>query len=725
GNQRIRKVDTNGIITTVAGNGTSGYSGDGGTATNANIANPYSVAVDSFGNLMIADSANQRIRKVDTNDIITTIAGNGTNGYSGDGGAATNASLDSPQSVVVDAFNNVILADTLNQRVRLVYAQGIISKLAGIGTAGFSGDGGAATNASLSRPTGVAVDQLDNLFIADSSNHRIREVSLATGSPMLTISDVNSGNLGNYTVVIGNPFQTITSSVAVLQLGSRIFVNGQLAAGTVVSGVSAQVTMMGIFTNGFLFYTLDGTTPSFSSPLYSGPITLTNTATVQALNLSADFSQSVFATLVTVQIVPDFALTTSVVGGGTIGASPAGGPYPSNSVVVLTAAASANWAFDHWTGDVSGTQNPLTLTMNGPLSIQAVFVPTAYPLTVSTPGGGSVYVNGQTISPGTYYPMGSLVTVTASTDSGWSFLGWQGDATGTNNPLSVTMNQTDNVEALFGTLVGTQAVGGGSILLGQSNPVPYGTVVTLSAVPNSGNYFVTWSGAASGTISPTTITVTSATPTADALFTALPPGKCSLSAVVNGSGTVNISPQQSYYNPGDIVTLSASTSTPGFAFYGWSQGASGVSNPLTVIITTNTVVQANFVGLPSATISPQNPLVLAGSNVVLTANTTGLPPFSYQWEDSHGIITGATNASFTISNAQATNSDNYSVIVSNPLGSVTSVVATVTVVFPPSISVSPQPETVPAGSAASFSVIASGTGPLDYQWWNSAGSLPG
>src|SRR5581483_11866223 len=178
-NHCIRKVDANSIITTIAGNGTGGYSGDGFPATNANLNSPHGVALDGAGNLFIADYGNQRIRKVDTNGIITTIAGNGTNGYSGDGGAATNASLDSPQSVVVDAFNNVILADTLNQRVRLVNAQGIISTLAGIGTAGFSGDGGAATNASLSRPTGVAVDQLDNLFIADSSNHRIREVSLA------------------------------------------------------------------------------------------------------------------------------------------------------------------------------------------------------------------------------------------------------------------------------------------------------------------------------------------------------------------------------------------------------------------------------------------------------------------------------------------------------------------------------------------------------------------
>ena len=159
-------------------------------------------------------------------------------------------------------------------------------------------------------------------------------------------------------------------------------------------------------------------------------------------------------------------------------------------------------------------------------------------------------VNGQVIAPATFYPIGSVVTLSATASNGWSFLGWQGDATGTNNPLSLTMNQTNNVQAIFGTVVDTNAAGGGSIVLSQPNPIPYGTTLTASAVPDAGNYFVTWSGAASGTNAPTKIAVTSTNPTINALFSTLPGGKYSLAVVVMGNGSVAISPQTELLQPG-------------------------------------------------------------------------------------------------------------------------------------------------------------------------------
>jgi sugar lactone lactonase YvrE len=176
GNNRIRKVDTNGIITTVAGNGVVGYSGDGGTATSASLANPCCVAVDNSGNLFIADCGNNRIRKVNPNGIITTVAGNGMAGYSGDGGAANNASLYSPVDVTVDATGNLFIADCGTNRIRKVDANGIITTVAGNGIAGYSGDGGAATGATLDSPDALAVDAFNNLFIADTQNNRIRKV---------------------------------------------------------------------------------------------------------------------------------------------------------------------------------------------------------------------------------------------------------------------------------------------------------------------------------------------------------------------------------------------------------------------------------------------------------------------------------------------------------------------------------------------------------------------
>jgi sugar lactone lactonase YvrE len=176
-NNRIRKVDTGGIITTVAGNGTFGFSGDGGPASNAGLEGPEGVAVDGAGNLFIADTSSQRIRKVDhATQNITTVAGNGTNAFSGDGGPATSASLFNPFAVAVDRAGNLLIGDFGNQRVRKVDSSGVITTMAGNGTASFSGDGGSGASAGVHSPAGLAIDPIGNFFIADSGNNRIRRV---------------------------------------------------------------------------------------------------------------------------------------------------------------------------------------------------------------------------------------------------------------------------------------------------------------------------------------------------------------------------------------------------------------------------------------------------------------------------------------------------------------------------------------------------------------------
>jgi hypothetical protein len=219
--------------------------------------------------------------------------------------------------------------------------------------------------------------------------------------------------------------------------------------------------------------------------------------------------------------------------------------------------------------------------------------------------------------------------------------------------------------------------------------------------------------------------VTNANPTINALFSTLPDGKYSLAVVVVGNGSVAISPQQSYYNPGDSVTLSASTTNAGASFYGWTGDALGTNTPIVVVMNTNKIVQANFAALPTVSISPLNLVVLLGSNAVLTASASGLPPLTFQWQNSLGPIAGATNAIFPIYDAQPTNADNYSVVVSNPFGSVTSAVATVTVVFPPSITSQSLGETVAAGTPVTLSVTNTGTAPLFYQWVDSLGPIAG
>jgi len=169
-------IQMSGIISTIAGNGNDGYSGDGGMATSAQLSYPTEVAFDSNGNMYIADTWNGRIRKVGPAGDIKTIAGNGNKGYSGDGGVATSASLNYPEGVTIDSCGNMYIADCENQRIRKVNTSGIISTVAGNGIRGYSGDGGVATSASFDYPRGVAFDTSGNMYIADSSNNRIRKV---------------------------------------------------------------------------------------------------------------------------------------------------------------------------------------------------------------------------------------------------------------------------------------------------------------------------------------------------------------------------------------------------------------------------------------------------------------------------------------------------------------------------------------------------------------------
>ncbi|MFQ5672146.1 MAG: hypothetical protein ACE5G9_03550 [Nitrospinales bacterium] len=175
-NHRIRKVDTSGIITTVAGNGTPGFSGDGGPAIQASLNLPAGVAVDDRGRIFIADRSNDRIRMVDEKGIIHTYAGTGIAEYGGDGGPATKAHLRKPFGLALDKKQNLYIADRGNNRIRKVDASGIITSVAGDGSFFFIGDNGPAYRASLAGPTGVVVDEAGNIYVADRNNNRIRMI---------------------------------------------------------------------------------------------------------------------------------------------------------------------------------------------------------------------------------------------------------------------------------------------------------------------------------------------------------------------------------------------------------------------------------------------------------------------------------------------------------------------------------------------------------------------
>jgi hypothetical protein len=189
-NNRIRMINTSGIISTFAGNGTGGYSGDGGQATAAEINEPLCITRDLSGNIYFGDFSNSRVRVINTSGIINTVAGNGIGGYSGDGGQATAAEISQPSGLGVDASGDLFIAEQGNDRVRVVMPSGIINTFAGIGVFGFSGDGGQATAAEISSPSGIAVDASGNVIFVDRSNERLRKVgSLVTNVP--NISAVN------------------------------------------------------------------------------------------------------------------------------------------------------------------------------------------------------------------------------------------------------------------------------------------------------------------------------------------------------------------------------------------------------------------------------------------------------------------------------------------------------------------------------------------------------
>ncbi len=193
----VRKVAANGVITTIAGTGVSGGTGDGGPATSALLDGPTDLAFDSSGNLYVACQWNASVRKIDTGGTITRFAGNGNGGFAGDGGQATSAQVDRPNGVAVDSSGNVFIADRFNNRVRKVATNGVITTVAGTGTAGYSGDGGAATSAKLNEPSRVAVGPDGTLYIADRGSDAVRAVNMQNGIIRTIAGTGTTGFAGN------------------------------------------------------------------------------------------------------------------------------------------------------------------------------------------------------------------------------------------------------------------------------------------------------------------------------------------------------------------------------------------------------------------------------------------------------------------------------------------------------------------------------------------------
>ena len=356
-NQRIRKVSTNGIITTVAGNGTQGFSGDGGPATSATFYFPTDIRVDAAGNLFILDEFNDRVRKVSTGGIITTVAGNGSNVFcgttscTGDGGPAASAALNGAQAIALDGSGNLYIADSGNSRIRKVSTSGIIATVAGSGNAGFAGDGGPATSAFLLSPDGVAVDGSGNLFISDNGNERVRKVSAS--APLSTAPSIAPGGI----VPVG-------STVATIQPGEWVSVYGaNLASSTVTWNGDFPISLGGTSV------TINGKS-AYLSLVSPGQINLqapTDTATGSVPVVVTTAGGSATATVTMAQFAPSFFLLDAKHVAGIILRSNGSGAYgggsydiigpTGNSLGYATVAAKAGDSIELFAGGL-GPTNP-------------------------------------------------------------------------------------------------------------------------------------------------------------------------------------------------------------------------------------------------------------------------------------------------------------------------------------------------------------------------------
>jgi uncharacterized repeat protein (TIGR02543 family) len=309
-----------------------------------------------------------------------------------------------------------------------------------------------------------------------------------------------------------------------------------------------------------------------------------------SITVNMTSSESVTATFTQNQ----YSLTVGLAGDGVVDLDK-NGPYHYGDVVQLTAIPSAGWRFDHWTGDLAGSANPATLTIDGNKVVTANFAQNEYALTVNISGQGSVSLN----NTGPYH-YGDTIQVTAFPAIGWSFDSWSGALSGSANPASLVMTENRTLTATFTqdvyNLVTTTG-GDGSITLNNTGPYHYGDVVQLTASPTIGWSFATWSGDASGTTNPTTVTMTSN----KAVTAAFTQNVYTLSINVVGQGTVNLN-NSGPYHYGDHVQFTA-VPAPGCSFDRWTEDLSGSTNPAVLTIVGESNVTAHFI-IPTAYIDP-------------------------------------------------------------------------------------------------------------------------
>jgi len=357
------------------------------------------------------------------------------------------------------------------------------------------------------------------------------------------------------------------------------------------------------------------------------------------INITMDNNKTVIAIFTQDQ----YTLSINIIGSGHVTKSPDRPTYTYGEIVTLTAEADPGWIFSHWSGDLSGSENPKTINVTSDKIVNATFIQ-GYTLTVNIIGSGSVSKDPDQAG----YAPGTVVTLLATPAPGWSFSGWSGDLTSENNPATVIMDSNKIINATFTPNQYTltiNIVGGGSVSKNPDRPTyTYGEIVTLTATADPGWIFQGWSGDLSGSESPINITI-DGDKNVNATFIRL----YVLAVNIVGSGSVLKNPDQATYVEGSVVTLTATPAT-GWAFYGWSGSISSSENPITIVMDSDKIITATFtpiqctltiniIGSGSVSKNPEKPTYNYGETITLTA----IPASGWSFFRWSGDLTGTTN----------------------------------------------------------------------------------
>ncbi len=689
GNNRIRKVSA-GTITTFAGTGAAGFAGDTGTAATAQLNAPSGVAFDSSGNLYIADTANNRIRKV-SNGVITTIAGTGVAGFSGDGGSATSAQLRNPAGITIDSTGNLYIADSGNNRIRKVTG-GVISTVAGNGTAGFSGDNAAATSAELYAPGAVAVGANGALFIADTSNNALRRVS---GGTIATIAGagLSLGDNGPSTSASLNTPESValdaTGNIYIADTGDNrirlltaiplsIAGPSTLPQGT-LSAAYAPVTFTAAGGSGPYTWSATGLPKGLvisAGGILSGTPTVATTASPQftvrdfatgvataTLSLTIAEPVPVITTLSPVAAISGAAAFTLTVNGtGFV----AGATIEWNNTALTTKLVSGTQLTASVTASLIASPGSVNITVNSGGSLSGIVT---FAINAPTPVLTSVSPTSATASGGAF-----TLTATGTSFIQASQLEWNGAALPTTfvSATQLTASVSASLIAAAGTAAIVANSGGtsSSAVTFTINPPPAITTVSPASVTAYGPAFtltVNGTGFATGAVVQWNNTaLTTKVVSATQLTAAVP------ATQIGGAGTVN------------IIVITGGVATTAFSF---------PVNPPPPVVTT---------------LSPTS-AVATGAAFTLTVNGSGFAQnATVQWSGAALPTTfvSANQLNAYVTASQIATAGSASVIVTSGGNSTTAV--TFPINAPPAITAL-SPASAVAGSGQ-FTLTVTGTG---------------